>query len=392
MIYSNLNDIKVSKLGFGCMRFPVLEDKSIDQEQVEKMVDIAIENGVNYFDTAWPYHDGLSEVAIGKALSKYPRDSYYLADKYPGHQIVEEYNPEKIFNRQLEKCNVDYFDFYLLHNVYENDIQVYEDPKWGIIDYFVKQKQEGKIKHLGFSSHAKPECLKQFIERHPNTFDFVQIQLNYVDWTLQDAKEKVEILNSFNLPIIVMEPIRGGSLANFDEKINNKLKQYRPNNSIASWALNYLLNINGILTILSGMSNIDQMKDNIKTFNENKPLNEEETKVIYEVADTFMNRVPCTKCRYCCAGCPVQIDIPALIETYNDLKIKKAVNPIMYLDSIDKSKWPHACIQCGQCSSICPQGIDVPSIMTSLSETIDSMPSWADISKQRAEASKRNGD
>lgn len=392
MIYTDFKDLKVSKLGFGCMRLPVLEDGRIDQPQVEEMVKIAIENGVNYFDTAWPYHDGLSEISIGQALSKYPRDSYCLADKYPGHQIAEEYQPEKIFSRQLEKCAVDYFDFYLLHNVYENDIDVYEDSRWGIIDYFIKQKNLGKIKHLGFSSHAKPDCLKQFIERHPDTFDFVQIQLNYVDWTLQDAKEKVEILNSLNLPIIVMEPIRGGMLAGLDEETSAELKQLRPDHSSASWALNYLLNIEGILTILSGMSNIEQIKDNVKTFQENRALNEEETKLIHKIADKLMDRVPCTKCRYCCAGCPVQLDIPSLIATYNDLKLKRSVNSIMYLDSIGKDKWPHACIQCGQCNSICPQAIDVVNIMSDLSEMLDAMPRWADISKQRAEASKRNGE
>lgn len=157
MIYSNFNELKISKLGFGCMRLPVNDNKEIDQAQFLEMVDIAINNGVNYFDTAWPYHDGLSEVALGKALKRYPRDTYYIANKYPGHQIADVYEPEKIFNRQLEKMDVDYFDFYLLHNVYENDVDVYEDPKWDIINYFIKQKQLGKIKHLGFSSHAKPD-------------------------------------------------------------------------------------------------------------------------------------------------------------------------------------------------------------------------------------------
>ena len=180
MIYTNINGKQVSKLAFGTMRLPLLEDKTIDQKQVEEMVKLAIEAGVNYFDTAWPYHGGLSEIAISKALSKYPRESYFVADKYPGHQIAEKYNPQEIFEKQLEKTNFEYFDFYLLHNVYENDIDVYEDPKWGIIDYFVEQKRLGRIKNLGFSSHAKPKTLRRFLDSHPGLFDFCQIQLNYL--------------------------------------------------------------------------------------------------------------------------------------------------------------------------------------------------------------------
>ena len=391
MIYSNFQDIKLSKLGFGTMRLPVKEDNTIDQNQVEEMIDIAIKSGINYFDTAFPYHSGLSEISVGKALSKYPRDSYYLANKYPGHQIADEYKPEEIFEKQLKKCGVDYFDFYLLHNVYENDIDVYEDPKWGIIDYFVKQKELGRIKHLGFSSHAQADILEQFIEKHPNTFEFCQIQLNYVDWGLQNAKKKVEILNKHNLPIIVMEPVRGGKLANFDEETNKKLNDLRPNLSVASWAFNWLLNIEGIAVVLSGMSNIEQMQDNIKTFNDNNPLNEDEINLVYDIAKKLANTVPCTKCRYCCDGCPMGLDIPRLINIYNDLKVTKSVNTIMALDSMDKDKWPSACLKCGACAQICPQSIQIPDILEDLTNTINSMTSWAEISKQRAEEAKRNG-
>ena len=391
MIYSNFQDIKLSKLGFGTMRLPVKEDNTIDQNQVEEMIDIAIKSGINYFDTAFPYHSGLSEISVGKALSKYPRDSYYLANKYPGHQIADEYKPEEIFEKQLKKCGVDYFDFYLLHNVYENDIDVYEDPKWGIIDYFVKQKELGRIKHLGFSSHAQADILEQFIEKHPNTFEFCQIQLNYVDWGLQNAKKKVEILNKHNLPIIVMEPVRGGKLANFDEETNKKLNDLRPNLSVASWAFNWLLNIEGIAVVLSGMSNIEQMQDNIKTFNDNNSLNEDEINLVYDIAKKLANTVPCTKCRYCCEGCPMGLDIPRLINIYNDLKVTKSVNTIMALDSMDKDKWPSACLKCGACAQICPQSIQIPDILEDLTNTINSMTSWAEISKQRAEEAKRNG-
>lgn len=389
MIYTNINGKQISKLAFGTMRLPLLEDKTIDQKQVEEMVRLAIEAGVNYFDTAWPYHGGLSEISISKALSKYPRQSYFVADKYPGHQIAEKYNPKEIFEKQLEKTNFEYFDFYLLHNVYENDIDVYEDPKWGIIDYFVEQKRLGKIKNLGLSSHAKSETLKAFLDKHPGLFDFCQIQLNYLDWDLQDAKTKVDILNERNIPIMVMEPVRGGRLTDFGED-NNKLKAKRPDCSIASWAFNWLLNIKGVSVILSGMSNVEQMKDNIKTFTENNPLNEEETKLVFDIVKPLRSSVPCTKCRYCCDGCPMGLDIPTLINTYNELKVSKSFNATMYLDAIDKDKWPSACIKCGACKSICPQNIDVPNVLEDLTNTINSMTSWKEICKQREEESKRN--
>ena len=390
MIYTTIKGKQVSKLAFGTMRLPLLEDKTIDQKQVEEMVKLAIEAGVNYFDTAWPYHGGLSEIAISKALSKYPRESYFVADKYPGHQIAEKYNPQEIFEKQLEKTNFEYFDFYLLHNVYENDIDVYEDPKWGIIDYFVEQKRLGRIKNLGFSSHAKPETLRRFLDSHPGLFDFCQIQLNYLDYDLQDAKTKVDILNERNIPIMVMEPVRGSKLANFEEEDNNKMKAMRPDCSIASWAFNWLLNIKGVSVILSGMSNVEQMKDNIKTFTENKPLNEQETKLVYDIVKPLLQVVPCTKCRYCCDGCPMGLDIPTLINTYNELKVSKSFNATMYLDAISEDKWPSACIECGACKNICPQNIDVPSVLEDLTNTINSMTSWKEICKQREEENKRN--
>lgn len=215
--------------------------------------------------------------------------------------------------------------------------------------------------------------------------------MNYVDWNLQDAKRKVDILNKHNIPIWVMEPVRGGRLANFDEETNNKLKSLRPNSSIASWAFNYLLNIKGVNVILSGMSNFEQMKDNIKTFNENKPLNDEETKLVYDIGKKLSNSVPCTKCRYCTQGCPKQLDIPNFINIYNELKITKATNAIMALDALPEDKLPSACLKCGACSNICPQKIDVPNVLEDLVNIIKQMPSWAQISKQREEESKRNG-
>ena len=389
MIYFDFKDIKLSKLGLGCMRLPVKEDKSIDEDEVFKMVDYAIENGINYFDTAYPYHEGKSEIVIGKALARYPRDSFYLADKYPGHQIASEYHPDEIFEKQLKKVGVDHFDFYLLHNVYENSMKVYEDPKWGIIDYFIKQKEEGRIRYLGFSSHAKAENLEKFIDRHPGLFDFCQIQLNYVDWTLQEAEKKVELLKARNLPFMVMEPVRGGKLASLSKEDEEKLRQLRPDDSDVQWAFNFLLSKQGSAVILSGMSNFTQLKENIDTFNKNDPLNEKETKLILEIAEKLKDSVPCTKCRYCTEGCPMSISIPEMIATYNEIKTMPSTNAIMWLDTVDENSLPSACIGCGACASICPQNIDIPFIMKDMTRIIQTIPSWKEISKQREEAAKR---
>lgn len=390
MIYYDFKDIKLSKLGLGCMRLPVKEDKTIDEEQVYKMVDYALENGINYIDTAFPYHEGLSEVVIGKALSKHDRKSFYLADKFPGHQIAREYHPDEIFEKQLKKCNVDYFDFYLLHNVYENSINVYEDPKWGIIDYFVKQKELGRIKYLGFSSHAKAENLEKFLDKHEGLFDFCQIQLNYLDYSLQEADKKVEILKKRNIPIMVMEPLRGGKLVSVKED-DETLKKLRPQEETVDWAFNFLLRFKEVAVILSGMSSFEQLKHNIDTFNRNNPLNDEETKVILEIAEKLKDSVPCTKCRYCTAGCPMGIDIPDMIATYNEIKNVPSTNAIMWLDTVDENSLPSACIGCGACASICPQKIDIPFIMQDMTRIIETIPSWKEICKQREEAAKKNG-
>ena len=211
MIYTGFQDKKLSMLGFGTMRLPTLEGGAIDEAQVAEMVKYALDNGVNYFDTAYPYHGGMSEIVIGKVLSEYPRDSYYLATKYPGHQISSSYDLAAVFEEQLKKCGVEYFDFYLLHNVYENSIQTYLDPRWDIIGYFREQKRLGRIRHLGFSCHGRVENLREFLDAAGDDMEFCQIQLNWLDWTLQDAKAKVELLNERNIPVWVMEPVRGGA-------------------------------------------------------------------------------------------------------------------------------------------------------------------------------------
>ena len=273
MIYADFQDKQLSLLGFGTMRLPTI-DGAIDEAQTEKMVQFAMAQGVNYFDTAMPYHDGLSEVVIGKILNQYPRDSWYLADKFPGHQIAESYDPKAVFEEQLKKCGVEYFDFYLLHNVYENSIQTYQDPRWGILDYFKEQKRLGRIKHLGFSCHGSTALLKEFLNWCGKDMEFCQIQLNWLDWTLQDAKAKVDLLNEWNIPIWVMEPLRGGRLCRLTPEEEAPMKALRPQEDAAAWGLRFLQDIPGVKMILSGMSNQGQMEANVATFKELKPLTE----------------------------------------------------------------------------------------------------------------------
>lgn len=384
MIYQDFHGIRLSQLGFGTMRLPVREDQSIDEEQVAAMTALAMEQGVNYFDTAWPYHSGNSETVIGRVLRDYPRKSYYLADKYPGHQIAERYDVQDIFERQLKKCGVEYFDFYLLHNVYESSIAVYEDAQWQIIPYLLEQKKQGRIRHLGFSSHANLPAFEAFLARHAHELDFCQIQLNYLDWTLQNAKEKCELLNRYGLPIWVMEPVRGGKLANLPQALGAQLRALRPDASDASWALRWVQQQPGVTMILSGMSNLAQMQDNLRTFAQPQPLDEQELAVLMQIAEQLKDAVPCTACRYCCDGCPQGIDIPAMLRMLNDVRFLPSTTAIMALDSLAQSQRPQACIGCGACAAICPQKIDVPGCLAELSERVAKIPSWIDISRQRA--------
>lgn len=390
MIYKDFQGKKLSRLGFGTMRLPTLENGEINQPLFEEMVDYAIKNGVNYFDTAYPYHGGKSEIATGLALKKHPRDSYYLATKYPGHQIATEYNPAEVFEEQLKKCGVEYFDFYLLHNVYEKSSETYMDERWGIVDYFVKQKELGRIRHLGFSSHGRYDNLKEFLDYCGDKMEFCQLQLNYIDWTLQQGKEKCELLKERGIPVWVMEPVRGGALAKLAPQQEEKLKALRPDDSVASWAFRFLQGIDNIAVVLSGMSDMAQVVDNVKTFTEEKPLSEEDVNLLFDIAEGLKDAVPCTACRYCCDGCPVGLDIPVLISYYNELKLTPgSLNVGMRVEALPADKQPSACIGCGACTSICPQNIDIPQIMKDLAEQLTEIPSWAEICRQRDEAARK---
>ena len=389
MIYSDFQNEKLSLLGFGAMRLPCLADGSIDENQVAEMTRLAMEAGVNYFDTAYPYHGGQSERVMGRVLAKYPRDSYNMATKYPGHQILSDgYNPAAIFEEQLEKCGVDYFDFYLLHNVNEKSMEVYMDPQWGIVDYFKEQKRLGRIRHLGFSSHAQVEGLEKFLDYCGQDMEFCQIQLNYMDWMLQKAKEKYELLTARGVPVWVMEPVRGGMLASLREENSARLKAIRPEATDASWGFRFLQGLPNVKMVLSGMSNLAQMQDNLATFARRDTLNPEETELLLSIARGMMDSIPCTACRYCCEGCPKGLDIPALLAVYNELRVTPTVNAAMRVEFLPEEKKPTACIACGKCARSCPQNIDIPRALKELAEKLTTIPSWAETCRQREAAAK----
>lgn len=373
----------IKRFGFGCMRFPTNSDESVNFEETEKMIDYALKNGVNYFDTAYVYHSGKSETVLGDILKKYPRESFMIANKYPGHQITDTYYPEPIFLEQLERCQVDYFDYYLLHNVNENSIKVYKDEKWGILEYFKKQKELGKIKHFGFSCHCSVELLKDFLDYCGDAMEFCQIQLNYLDWTLQDGKAKYDLLTERNIPVYIMEPLRGGKLASLPEEATAKLNALREGVTPVEWAFRFLLNLPNVRMILSGMSEFSQVKENIEIFKNDEPLNEIETTALLEVAETLKDSVPCTGCGYCLKDCPMGLNIPVFISVYNDLKLQKAITTRMRLDVFPEDKQPNACISCGLCAENCPQKIKVPEEISKLNEILNSMPTWAQVCEER---------
>lgn len=368
MIYRVFQDIKLSALGMGAMRLPVVDgdDSRIDEKKAEEMVAYAMENGVNYYDTAWGYHGGNSELVMGKALKNYPRESFYLASKFPGYDLANMDKVEEIFEKQLEKCQVEYFDFYLFHNVCEMNIDAYLDPKYGIFEYLMKQKENGRIRHLGFSAHGRMDVLKRFLDAYGEHMEFCQLQLNYLDWTFQNAKEKVELMREHNIPVWVMEPVRGGKLASLDPENESKLKALRPEESIAAWAFRFLQSVPEVKVVLSGMSNMEQMQENIRTYGEDKPLNKKEMDTLMGIAEDMVkkNVVPCTACHYCVDHCTQGLDIPRLLELYNEHAFTGGgfIAP-MALSAIPEDKHPDACIGCRSCEAVCPQQIKISEVM-----------------------------
>ncbi len=375
MIYKDFKGVKLSALGFGCMRFPTLGDDSanIDEIATAEMIDYAIKNGINYFDTAWGYHGGNSEMVMGKILSKYPRESYYLATKFPGYDLANMNKAEEIFERQLEKTGAEYFDFYLFHNVCEKNIDGFLSPEYKIVDYLVEQKKKGRIRHLGFSAHGVYETIKRFLDACGEHIDFCQIQLNWLDWELQGAKQKVDLLREYNIPVWVMEPLRGGKLAEISPEDTTKLKAMRPDEKIPAWAFRFIENIPEVKMVLSGMSTMEQLKENIETFSAENPLTKEETDLLLNIANKMTMGVPCTSCSYCTEYCPKELNIPRLISLYNQHKYSGGGMLItMALDAMGENKQPPSCIGCRSCEAVCPQGIKISEVLADFSKRLES--------------------
>lgn len=373
MVYKDFQGIKLSALGMGAMRLPLAgeSDSQIDEDATAEMVDYAIKQGINYFDTAWGYHNGQSEIVMGKILRKYPRESYYIATKFPGYDMANMNKVEEIFEKQLEKTGMEYFDFYLFHNVCEINIDAYLDEKYGIFEYLIEQKKAGRIKHLGFSAHGSYDVIKRFLEAYGNEMEFCQLQINYIDWTFQNAKEKVELLKEYNIPVWVMEPLRGGKLAVLSEEYTERLKALRPEENIPAWAFRFLQSIPEVTVTLSGMSNFEQLKENIATFGTDKPLNEEEMSCLSEIAKEMVGKIalPCTACRYCTTKCPKGLDIPTLLELYNEhIFTGGGFLPAFGLMAIQEEKHPNACVGCKSCEAVCPQQIKISEAMADFAE------------------------
>ena len=368
VIYHDFKELKLSALGLGFMRMPVIDkkDDQLDEPACFEMIDYAMAHGINYYDTGWGYHGEMSETVLGKALAKYPRESFVLADKFPGYDLSTMDKVEWIFEEQLKKCQVDYFDLYLLHNVCEMNFDPYMDPKNHIYPYLLEQKEKGRIHHLGFSTHGSLETMKRFLDLCGEGMEFCQIQLNYLDWDFQDAKAKVELLGVWGLPIIVMEPVRGGRLARLTPEQQAPLRALRPQESPAAWAFRFVQSVPGILVTLSGMSNMDQLRENIGLYEEEKPLNQQEWDALQQVGKELLAQksLPCTACHYCVSHCPQGLDIPMLLNLYNEhyftgggFIAPRAIN------SLPKEKQPSACIGCRSCEAVCPQQIKISQAM-----------------------------
>lgn len=359
-------DTEVSLLGLGAMRLPCKTpikreaNPLIDYKKGQELVDAAYNNGVNYFDTAYMYHAGKSEKFIGTALKKYPRDSYFLADKLPIWMCPKKADMEKVFRKQLERTGHDYFDFYLLHSLNKENYEKCE--KFGAYDFVLEKQREGKIKNIGFSFHGTIEDLKKIVSEHK--WDFAQIQMNYLDWKNQNAEEQYQILTDAGIPVIVMEPVRGGKLAEVSPDIEEMFKKAKPENSAASWAIQFVASHPNVMTILSGMNSLEQLNDNISTLTDFVPMTDTELNICQNAA-AMMNKseiIPCTGCDYC-ADCPKDIKISTIFSVYNKLKTGE------YTEEQAKSEYgkmdasADACIGCGKCSSHCPQSIRIPELM-----------------------------
>ncbi|MDD6637929.1 MAG: aldo/keto reductase [Lachnospiraceae bacterium] len=367
MIYKSFQSIQLSRLGLGNMRLPLQDAANpkspIDYPAAHEIIDRAYEQGINYFDTAYVYNDGDSEKCLGECMKKHPRDSFYLATKF---HIGANPDYKAVFEEQLARLQTDHIDFYLIHCLMDNNIDQYLESS--CIDYFLEQKAKGRITYLGFSSHAGVQTLERFADHH--AWDFAQLQINYYDWLYGTTKEEYQILADRNIPIMVMEPVRGGRLADLTPEADALLQKAHPDWSIASWALRFVESLPQVQVILSGMSTMEQMEDNLHTFSEDTALENADKELLFEAAELFKSQVqvPCTACRYCCSGCPKGINIPEFLKIYNAWKVDGpwALND---MDKVESEGKPSDCIACGACMGHCPQNIKIPEYMKELGDS-----------------------
>lgn len=365
MQYRNITDGRISALGLGGLRFPEQEGRPgiIDRAKAQPIVDAAISCGINCFDTAYSYQDGDSERFLGEALAGYLRDEYLLSTKF---YVACSDDIEAVFEEQLERCRTDYFDFYMLHCLDEETIEPYMDKDRDYLGYLIRQKEAGRIRNLGFSSHAKPETLKRFLDRY-DKFDMALIQLNYLDWKLLDGCSQYEILKAHNIPVWVMEPMKGGILSVLNEEAAGILKSAAPTASISSWGFRFLHSLDNVQTVLSGMSSVEQVKENAELFDRLRPLDENEMKTLMRAYDVFLRSMgaPCSGCGYCGGICPEGIDIPLMIQAFNEHSVGGETWKIGGLSGAAAAS---ECIGCGACVKRCPQNIQIPEIMRQITQ------------------------
>jgi len=363
--------IPAKKLGFGLMRLPLnnkTDNADVDVEQVSKMVDMFLERGFTYFDTAWMYNGFNSENVARQALvERHPRESFTLSTKLHAGFINSLEDRDKIFNEQLKKTGAGYFDYYLLHGIERGLLPLYE--KYDCFNWILDKKKEGMIRHAGFSFHDTPELLDEILTKHPE-MEFVQLQINYLDWESEWIKSRgcYEVARKHGKPIIVMEPVKGGTLANVPAAAEKAFKEKEPELSVPSWAIRFVASLDGVMMVLSGMSNIAQMEDNLSYMEDFKPLTKEEQELCFKAADIINNQIaiPCTACSYCVEGCPMKIAIPKYFSLYNedmrdDLEHKGwTVNFTNYRNLVEGGAGKASeCIGCGQCEGVCPQHLPI---------------------------------
>lgn len=382
---------EVSKLGFGCMRLPLQADgKTIDAAKSIAMLKHAYENGVNYFDTAWGYLDGQSEPFMGKVLKNFPRDTFYLASKMPSWHVQNLAEAKNLFARQLERCQVEWFDYYLLHSLTSKEEfdRIYTNEK--VLEFLQQQKSEGRIRRFGYSFHGSLPFMKHLLDSYP--WDFVQIQLNYLDWDIQQASVLYELARARNLPVIIMEPVRGGALATLNDRAAAILRQADPSRSLASWAIQYAAALPGVLTVLSGMSTMEQVLDNLATVKNLQPVTDEDKAILQQVVEAYLEAspIPCTACGYC-LPCPFEVDIPGNFQLYNKAAGKQLLTNKQETaqkeaeaetttkreelqkiwEKLPEENFAGQCRSCNACVPKCPQQIAIPERMQQIAALFD---------------------